>query len=73
MAKNFSYKRSTTDKISVKGKLNDDGTTIKYLDENKVEQEITIAKCLSDFKGQEIDFTVSIKDDSDLTIDEIEE
>lgn len=73
MAKNFSYKRSTTDKISVKGKLNEDGTAIRYLDENKVEQEITIAKCLNDFKGQDIDFTVSIKDDSELTIEEVEE
>lgn len=62
--------RTITDKVSVKGMLSEDGTTITYTDENKIEQEITVADCLNIFKGRSIDFSVSVKSEDELTEDE---
>lgn len=62
--------RTITDKVSVKGMLSEDGTTITYKDEDKVEQEITVADCLNIFKGKPIDFSVSVKSEDELTDDE---
>ena len=58
--------RTITDKVSVKGMLSEDCTTITYLDEDKLEQEITIAECLKAFVGENIDFTVSLKTEGEL-------
>jgi len=62
--------RTITDKVSVKGMLSEDGTTITYKDEDKVEQEITVADCLNIFKGKPIDFSVSIKSEDELPDEE---
>ena len=71
MAKSqLSKTRTITDKVSVKGMLSEDGTTITYTDENKIEQEITVADCLNTFKGKPIDFSVSIKSEDELPDDE---
>lgn len=58
--------RIITDRVSVKGFLSEDGTTITYTDENKIEQEITLAECLKAFVGKPIDFSVSIKSEDEL-------
>ena len=71
MAKSqLSKTRTITDKVSVKGILSEDGTTITYTDENKIEQEITVADCLNIFKGKPIDFSVSIKSEDDIPNEE---
>lgn len=70
MASQLKRTRTITDKVSVKGTLSEDGNTITYLDENKEEQEITVADCLEMFKGCPIDFTVSVKTEDELTDDE---
>ena len=70
MASQLKKTRTITDKVSVKGTLSEDGNTITYLDENKEEQEITVADCLEMFKGCPIDFTVSVKTEDELTDDE---
>ena len=71
MAKSqLSKTRTITDKVSVKGMLSEDGTTITYTDENKIEQEITVADCLNIFKGKPIDFSVSIKSEDDIPNEE---
>lgn len=57
--------RTITDKVSVKGMLSKDGT-ITYLDENKVEQKITVTECLKAFVGENIDFAVSLKSEMEL-------
>lgn len=62
--------RTITDKVSVKGMLSEDGATITYTDENKVEQNITVAECLNIFKGKPIDFSVSIKSEDDIPSEE---
>ncbi len=58
--------RVITDKVAVKGMLSDDGTVITYTDENKIEQDITIAECLKAFVGKTIDFSVSVKSEDEL-------
>lgn len=58
--------RIITDKVAVKGILSEDGTTITYTDENKVEQDISITDCLKTFVGKPIDFSVSIKSEDEL-------
>ena len=71
MAKSqLSKTRTITDRVSVKGMLSEDGTTITYTDENKIEQEITVADCLNIFKGKPIDFSVSIKSEDDIPNEE---
>lgn len=70
MASQLKRTRTITDKVSVKGTLSEDGNTITYLDENKEEQETTVADCLEMFKGCPIDFTVSVKTEDELTDDE---
>lgn len=70
MASQLKKTRTITDKVSVKGMLSEDGTTITYLDEDKVEQEITVAECLNAFLGKNIDFAVSLKTEDELPDDE---
>lgn len=69
MANQLKKTRTITDKVSVKGILSDDGTTITYMND-KVEEEITVAECLNIFKGKPIDFSVSVKSEDDLPEDE---
>ncbi len=69
MAKSkLSFKRSTTDKLSVKGILSEDGTTITYTDENDVDQDVTIAALVNAFINQPIELSISLKTDEDLDL-----
>lgn len=69
MASDLKRTRSTTDKVSVKGILSEDGTVITYLDEDKNEQEISVDDCLRVFRGKNISFTVQIKKDEELDVE----
>lgn len=62
------FKRSTTDKLSVKGILSEDCTTIVYTDENDLEQEVKVVDLLNAFKDQFIEFGVQLKSDEDLDL-----
>lgn len=62
------FKRNITDKLSVKGLLSEDGTSITYTDENDVDQEVKISDLLNAFKNQEIEFGVALKSDEDLDL-----
>ena len=69
MAKSqLQFKRTTTDKIQVKGILSEDGTTVTYEDDNKVEQEIKVSDLLNAFVNQPIDLSVSLKSEEDLDV-----
>ena len=71
MAKSqLSKTRTITDRVSVKGILSEDGITITYTDENKIDQEITVADCLKISKGKPIDFSVSIKSEDNIPSEE---
>lgn len=74
MAKSqLQFKRTTTNKIQVKGMLSEDSTFVTYEDDNKVEQEIKIADLLNVFKNQPIDLTVSLKSEENMDIVPVEE
>ena len=69
MAKSkLQFKRSTTDKLSVKGVLSEDGTFITYTDENDAEQDVKVSDLLKAFINQPIEFGVSLKSDEDLDL-----
>lgn len=69
MAKsNLSFKRSTTDKLTVKGILSDDCKTITYTDEYDEEQTAEVSDLIHAFKGQELTLTVALKLDEDLEL-----
>lgn len=73
MAKNYSYTRSLTDKLAIKGELSEDGKTIKYIDENKEESIVSIDKCFEPFKSEFIELTIAVKMNQDLGDDSVEE
>lgn len=62
------FKRNICDKLSVKGLLSEDGTTVTYTDENDIEQDVKISDLLNAFKNQPIEFGVQLKNDEDLDI-----
>lgn len=67
-ASKLSFKRSITDKLSVKGVLSEDKTYIVYKDENDVSQEVKISDLLDSFKNQEIEFGISLKSEDKLEL-----
>lgn len=67
------FKRNIVDKLSVKGVLSEDGTTITYVDENDVDQEVKVSDLLNAFKNQPIEFGVQLKSDEDLELIESED
>lgn len=64
----LNFKRSITDKLSVKGVLSEDGTAITYTDENDTEQEVKVSDLLNVFKNQPIEFAVQLKSDEELDV-----
>lgn len=74
MAKSkLSFKRNITDKLSVKGILSEDGTTITYTDENDMDQEVKLADLVNAFSNQPIELTISLKSDEDLDLIPVDE
>ena len=69
MAKGLSYKRSTVEALSVKGVLNEDATTITYLDDDKLEKTVTIVSLMEKFCSMPIEFCIKIKSEEELDID----
>lgn len=64
----LSFKRNITDKLTVKGTLSEDGTSITYMNENDSEQNVKVSDLLKAFINQPIEFGVSLKSDEDLTL-----
>ena len=74
MAKSkLNFKRSITDKLSVKGILSEDGTVITYSDDNDIDQDVKVSDLLNVFKNQPIEFNVQLKSDEDLDVVPAEE
>jgi len=67
MAKNYKYNRVQNEKFNITGELSDDAKTITYINEDKDEMQIAVARCFSPFKGQPITLTISTKLDMDLS------
>lgn len=69
MAKNLSYKRTTTEKVSIKGVLSNDATTITYK-EDKSEKTVAIQDYLDKFASMAVEFSIGCKSDEDLAEEE---
>ena len=69
MAKsNLTFKRNTTDKLTVKGIMSNDCKTITYTDEYYEEQTMEVSDLMHAFKGQEVTMSVALKTDEDLEL-----
>lgn len=69
MAKQLSYKKTTTEAITVKGVVNEAGTAITYIDENKEPREIAVKTLFEKFALQDISLTLKLQTDEDLQLD----
>ena len=69
LASKLTYKRTTLDKVTVKGILSADGTEVTYVDDDKNEQTVKVADLLAPFQDSPIDFSVSLKLEEDLDLD----
>ena len=70
MAKQLSYKKTTTESVTAKGVLNDDATTITYLNEDKDEVTIPVQALLEKFASQAVSLSIKTQTDEELEIDE---
>lgn len=70
MAKQLSYKKTTTESITVKGIFNSDATIITYLNEDKEECTIAIKTLLEKFADQGISLSLKTQTDEELDLDE---
>ena len=70
MAKQLSYKKTTTESVTAKGILNDDATTITYLNEDKEEVTIPVQALLDKFAFQAVSLSIKTQTDEELEIDE---
>ena len=65
MAKNLTYKKTTTEKVSIKGILSDDAKNITFL-EDKVERTVAIQDYLDKFAEMAVEFSIACKSEEDL-------
>ena len=70
MAKQLSYKKTTTESVTAKGTFNDDATTITYLDEDKIEVTIPVQTLLEKFASQGVSLSIKTQTDEELEINE---
>lgn len=73
MAKGLNWKKSITETITAKGALNDEATTITYLDEDKNEQTIEIQELLNKFASCNVSISIKMQTDEELDIEQEDE
>ncbi len=70
MAKQLSYKKTTTETITVKGVMNSEATTITYLNEDKEEVTVSVQTLLDKFASQGVSLSIKTQTDEELEINE---
>jgi len=70
MAKQLSYKKTTTETITIKGIMNDEANTITYLNEDKEECTVSVQTLLDKFASQGVSLTIKTQTDEELELDE---
>ena len=70
MAKQLSYKKTTTETITIKGVMNSEATEITYLNEDKEECTVTVQTLLDKFASQGVSLTIKTQTDEELELDE---
>lgn len=73
MAKQLSYKKTTTEAITVKGILDDTASTITYLDDDKEEVTISVQTLLDKFASVGVSLSIKTQKDEELEIENDEE
>ena len=68
---NFTYKRTLTDKVTIKGILSEDGKIVTVTEKDG-EKEVTVQDYIDKFTGNYIEITLQTKSENDLA-DEDEE
>lgn len=66
MAKSLTYKKTTTEKVSIKGVLSADAKEITIV-EDKEEKVLKIQDYLDKFASMAVEFTIGCKDEEDLS------
>lgn len=66
---NFTYKRTLTDKVTIKGMLSEDGRIVTVTEKDG-EKEVTVQDYIDKFKCDYIEITLQTKSENDLTEDE---
>lgn len=66
---NFAYKRTLTDKVTIKGMLSEDGKNVTVTEKDG-EKEVTVQDYIDKFKGDYIEITLQTKSENDLAEDE---
>lgn len=68
MKSGLQFKRNMVDKLSIKGTLSDDCSTITYTDENGDEKDAAVVDLLNAMKNQYIELNVQIKTEEELDV-----
>ena len=67
MAQNYKYNVVTTTKFAIKGTLSDDCKVIKYVNSDEEDAVISVDSCFTKFAGKDINLSISLKTDEDLS------
>lgn len=70
MAKQLSYKKTTTEAITVKGILDETASNITYLNEDKEEVTISVQTLLDKFASVGVSLSIKAQTDEELEIAE---
>ena len=68
MAKQLSYKKTTTEAVTAKGVFNEDATTITYLNEDKDEVTVPVKALLEKFASQAVSLSIKTQTDEELEL-----
>lgn len=72
MAKQLSYKKTTTETITAKGLLDSKAKTLTYV-EDKVEHTVNVQDLLDKFASMAVTLTIKIQSDEELELNKTQE
>ena len=70
MAKQFAYKKTVTESMTVKGVVNEDATTITFLNDEKDEVTVKIQELLDKFASQTVSLSIKTQSDEELDLED---
>ena len=70
MAKQFAYKKTVTESMTVKGIVNEDATTITFLNDEKDEVTVEIQELLDKFASQTVSLSIKTQSDEELDLED---
>ena len=70
MAKQFAYKKTVTESMTVKGIVNEDATTITFLNDEKDEVTVQIQELLDKFASQTVSLSIKTQSDEELDLED---